>query len=156
MTDDWNVEMKLLLLVHRLPCPADRGAKLRVATQLNYLARRHDVWCAGFLDSPLGGPQGAAARQALAHWRGLCRAIEAVSLRKAIAAGRAIGHGNSVLEYEEDKQRLQGAPELGQSPDKSERDTASAGYEPHISGVCVDEGIDLEVSGAEGNHGQSD
>ena len=34
--------MKILVLIHRLPCPADRGGKLRAAIELRYLAARHD------------------------------------------------------------------------------------------------------------------
>ena len=57
--------MKLLYLIHRLPCPADGGAKLRAAAQLRYLAQRHDVWCAGFLETGVLGRPTQEARESL-------------------------------------------------------------------------------------------
>lgn len=84
--------MRLLFLAHRLPCPPDRGAKLRVDTLLRYLARRHEVWCAGFLDSLPYGPQGATVRRSLGELSRQCRAVEAVPLRRARAAGRALAN----------------------------------------------------------------
>lgn len=83
--------MKLLVLIHRLPCPPDRGAKLRAAIELRYLASRHEVWCAGFLDAE--GREGRRqARESLAEWRKQCRAVAAIPLCRPVAASRAI-HG---------------------------------------------------------------
>lgn len=79
--------MNLLMLIHRLPCPADRGAKLRAAAELRYLARRHDVWCAGFLDADLP----PAAETALAEARELCRGLVGVPLKRFEAGLRAAG-----------------------------------------------------------------
>ena len=82
--------MKLLFLAHRLPCPPDRGAKLRVDTLLRYLARRHEVWCAGFLDAVPYGARGATVRRSLRELSRICRAVEAVPLDRVKAAGRAL------------------------------------------------------------------
>lgn len=81
--------MKLLVLIHRLPCPPDRGSKIRAAAELRYLASRHEVWCAGFLDAD-GREARRRARASLAEWRKLCRAMEAVPLRRPVAAARAL------------------------------------------------------------------
>lgn len=81
--------MKLLVLIHRLPCPPDRGAKLRAAIELRYLANRHEVWCAGFLDAE--GREGhRRARQSLTDWRRQCRAVAAFPLHRPVAATRAL------------------------------------------------------------------
>jgi len=79
--------MRLLFLIHRLPCPPDRGSKVRAAVELQHLARRHEVWCAGFLDSP----GLTAVRESLEQVRALCREVWAVPLRRSIAAARAMG-----------------------------------------------------------------
>ncbi|HOB72992.1 MAG TPA: TIGR03087 family PEP-CTERM/XrtA system glycosyltransferase [Phycisphaerae bacterium] len=81
--------MKLLVLIHRLPCPPDRGSKIRAAAELRFLARRHEVWCAGFLDAE-GRAARRQARESLAEWRKLCRAVVAVPLRRPVAAVRAM------------------------------------------------------------------
>ncbi len=80
--------MKLLLLIHRLPVPADRGTKLRAALELRHLTGRHDVWCAGFLDVPLG-PAGSEPRLALDEIRELCRDVAAVPLSQVTARVQA-------------------------------------------------------------------
>lgn len=82
--------MKLLYLIHRLPCPADGGAKLRAAAQLRYLAQRHDVWCAGFLET---GPLGRASqetRRSLTGLRSMCCDVAAVPLHESLAQVRAL------------------------------------------------------------------
>ncbi|MEP0841791.1 MAG: TIGR03087 family PEP-CTERM/XrtA system glycosyltransferase [Phycisphaerae bacterium] len=81
--------MKLLVLIHRLPFPPDRGAKLRAAAELGYLADRHEVWCAGFMDAR-GGEGRSAAEASLAGWRRRCRAVAAYDLCRPLAAGRAL------------------------------------------------------------------
>lgn len=80
--------MKVLVLIHRLPCPTDRGTKLRAAAELSYLAGKHEVWCAGFTDAETS-EQRRQAEAALARWRRTCRAIEAVPLRRRLASLRA-------------------------------------------------------------------
>ena len=84
--------MNLLVLIHRLPCPADRGAKLRAAIELSYLVERHNVWCAGFVDSL--GTRGLRrqTRKALAELKGRCRELVAIPLRRPLAAAQALGH----------------------------------------------------------------
>ncbi|MGQ9649064.1 MAG: glycosyltransferase [Phycisphaerae bacterium] len=82
--------MKLLYLIHRLPCPADGGAKLRAAAQLQYLAQRHDVWCAGFLETGFLGRTSQEARRSLAALRSICRDVAAVPLHESIAQARAL------------------------------------------------------------------
>lgn len=81
--------MKLLYLVHRLPCPPDGGAKIRAAAQLRYLAGRHDVWCAGFLDARGPGRSRRDALESLAALRAICRDVAAVPLRQSLGLGRA-------------------------------------------------------------------
>ncbi len=81
--------MNLLFLIHRLPCPPDRGVKLRSAVELRWLAARHNVWCAGFIEEMPAGPHRDAAERSLAECRTLCRGFEAVPLRPILAAGRA-------------------------------------------------------------------
>lgn len=78
--------MKLLLLIHRLPCPPDRGSKLRAAVELRYLAKRHDVWCAGFDDTD-GSNE---ARASLEEYRSLCRDVAAVRLSGSLSKMRAV------------------------------------------------------------------
>lgn len=84
--------MKLLVLIHRLPCPPDRGAKLRASAELRWLAARHLVWCAGFIDPPgEHEPHAAASIEAsLAQLRTQCQAVEAIPLRRSIARLRAM------------------------------------------------------------------
>ncbi len=81
--------MKLLVLIHRLPCPADGGSKLRAAAQLRYLAPRHDVWCAGFLDARPARGAKPEVRKALTKLRSCCREVAPIPLRPPIARARA-------------------------------------------------------------------
>lgn len=78
--------MKILQLIHRLPCPPDRGSKLRAAVELRYLSRRHDVWCAGF-DEADGSPE---ARASLEEYRSLCRDVVSVRLSRPLSKVRAM------------------------------------------------------------------
>jgi len=84
--------MKLLLLIHRLPCPPDRGAKLRSAIELRYLAARHDVWCAGFVDSLSTRGLRRETWKSLVELNMSCCGLAAVPLRRSIAGARALGH----------------------------------------------------------------
>lgn len=81
--------MNVLMLIHRLPFPADRGAKLRAALELRWLAERHDVWCAGFWETEDG--RSAAGRAALQEARTRCRDLLAIPLSNCTAAARAAG-----------------------------------------------------------------
>jgi sugar transferase (PEP-CTERM/EpsH1 system associated) len=78
-------KLKLLLLIHRLPCPPDRGSKLRAAVELRYLAKRHDVWCAGFDDTE-ASPE---SRASLDEYCSLCRDVAAVRLFEPLSKVRA-------------------------------------------------------------------
>lgn len=80
--------MKLLVLIHRLPCPPDRGAKLRAMAELRYLTARHEVWCAGFMERPEAG-NGAVAEQITDELRGACSDLYFVPLRPALSAAKA-------------------------------------------------------------------
>ena len=82
--------MKLLILTHRLPCPPDRGAKLRAAAELRWLTDRHDVWCAGFVDPPKSSQERAATGASLADLRRRCRELAAIPLNPAWAGVRAM------------------------------------------------------------------
>ena len=84
--------MKLLILIHRLPCPPDRGAKLRAAAELRWLTRRHDVGCAGFIDPPGPGEGGDAIRASLAKLRRDCRELAALGLIRPIAGAKAMAN----------------------------------------------------------------
>jgi glycosyltransferase involved in cell wall biosynthesis len=44
--------MRILYLAHRVPYPPNKGDKLRAFRELEFLARRHEVWCACFVDDP--------------------------------------------------------------------------------------------------------
>lgn len=83
--------MNLLVLIHRLPCPPDRGAKLRAAAELRWLTRRHDVWCAGFVDPPSSKEAAMCIERSLGELRKTCRGVAAVPLRPWIAGARAAG-----------------------------------------------------------------
>jgi len=82
--------MNLLMLIHRLPCPPDRGAKLRAAAELRWLARRHDVWCAGFVDPAESDTAQRLVDESLRELRAACRDVAVVALSPWRAAARAI------------------------------------------------------------------
>ncbi len=44
--------MNILYLAHRFPYPPNKGDKLRAYRQIEYLARRHRIYCACFVDDP--------------------------------------------------------------------------------------------------------
>jgi len=83
--------MHLLFLTHRLPCPPDRGCKLRSAVLLHALARRHDVWCAGFLDAERAEERRREAVRSLAGLRTMCRDLACVPMNRAVRLMRAMG-----------------------------------------------------------------
>jgi len=69
--------MNVLVIVHRIPYPPDKGDKIRSYHQLEYLAHRHDVWCACLIDDP-------ADWQHLPALRGMCREVAAFPLRPTL------------------------------------------------------------------------
>ena len=81
--------MKLLVLTHRLPCPPDRGAKLRAAAELCWLTGRHEVWCAGFIDPPKDRQERIATAYSLADLRLRCRELAALPLSRTLAGIQA-------------------------------------------------------------------
>lgn len=99
--------MKLLFLIHRLPCPPDRGSKLRAAMMLQWLAARHDVWCAGYLDVESVNDSREQVQASLAYWRSICREVVAVPLSagaaRVRAAGRLMAGGTATSGYFETK-----------------------------------------------------
>jgi sugar transferase (PEP-CTERM/EpsH1 system associated) len=90
MGDGRDMNMKLLVLTHRLPCPPDRGAKLRAAAELRWLTARHEVWCAGFIDPPKDRQERMATVGSLAELRGRCRQLAAIPLSPTWAGLRAV------------------------------------------------------------------
>ncbi len=42
--------MNILYLAHRIPYPPNKGDKLRAFRQIEFLSKRHRVWCACFVD----------------------------------------------------------------------------------------------------------
>lgn len=83
--------MNILFLTHRLPCPADRGCKLRSAAILHGLALRHKVWCAGFLDAGKSSESQAQEQRSLASLRHLCQGVLAIPFQPIWAGMRALG-----------------------------------------------------------------
>ncbi|MCL2330106.1 MAG: hypothetical protein FWC56_02265, partial [Phycisphaerae bacterium] len=84
--------MKILFLTHRLPCPPDRGCKLRSAAILFGLAQQHDVWCAGFLDAETDTESKDRTRQSLVSLRNVCRGAIAQRFRPWQAKFNALRH----------------------------------------------------------------
>lgn len=92
---------KLLLLVHRIPYPPDKGDKIRSYHLLRHLSTRYEVYLGTFVDDE-------ADWEHLTLLRGLCAGIEAVRLSpllararslRGLAAGRALS-----LDYYHDQQ----------------------------------------------------
>ncbi len=74
---------KILYLAHRIPCPPDKGDKIRSFHQVAHLAERHDVWCAFFVDDP-------ADWKHVQTLKGMCRDVAAVPLSPRWAKLRAM------------------------------------------------------------------
>ncbi len=86
--------MKILYLAHRIPYPPNKGDKIRSCHQLRYLSKRHDVWCACFVDDP-------ADLEHLTTLRQWCRNVVGIPLSPRAAALRGAGHlitGRSLTE----------------------------------------------------------
>lgn len=75
--------MKILYLAHRIPYPPDKGDKIRSYHTLAYLAERHDVWCACFVDDPTD-------MQHVETLRRICREVVAIPLNRTIAKLRSL------------------------------------------------------------------
>lgn len=67
--------MKILYLAHRIPYPPNKGDKIRSYHTIAHLAKRHDVWCACFVDDP----RDFAHVEALSE---TCREVIALPLRR--------------------------------------------------------------------------
>jgi sugar transferase (PEP-CTERM/EpsH1 system associated) len=70
--------LNLLMLVHRIPYPPNKGEKLRAYHELRHLAERHNVWLACFVDEPADLQHAETLRQ----W---CRDVAAIPLNKTAA-----------------------------------------------------------------------
>ncbi len=77
--------LRILYLAHRIPYPPNKGDKIRSYHQLSYLAERHEVWCAFFVDDPKD-------MQYLPAMRWLCKEVHAVaSSRRRLMVRGAVG-----------------------------------------------------------------
>ncbi|MCP4246887.1 MAG: TIGR03087 family PEP-CTERM/XrtA system glycosyltransferase [bacterium] len=77
--------MNVLYLAHRLPFPPNKGDKIRSYHQLEFLARRHRVWCACFVDDP-------ADRSHVDTLRQSCHELAAIGLDRRWATARGLWH----------------------------------------------------------------
>lgn len=75
--------MDILYLAHRIPFPPDKGDKLRSFHELEYLSKRHRVWCACFVDTP-------SDERFVDPLRALCHDVAAVRLHRAPAKLRGL------------------------------------------------------------------
>lgn len=75
--------MDILYLAHRIPYPPNKGDKLRSFHQLQYLAQRHRVWCACFIDDP-------GDWRHVPHLCELCADVAAFELQPRAARWRAL------------------------------------------------------------------
>lgn len=96
--------MNVLHLAHRIPYPPDKGDKIRSFHQWQYLAERHDVWCAFFVDDP----------KEMSHVdtiRRRCRGVIAIPLHRVRATLRGVTRlaaGGSLTEgYYADRRMFQ-------------------------------------------------
>lgn len=70
--------MNVLYLTHRVPYPPDKGDKVRTFHHLRFLAERHRVWCACFVDDP-------ADKMHFETLRRYCADLAFVPLNRALA-----------------------------------------------------------------------
>ena len=75
--------MNLLYLAHRIPYPPDKGDKIRSFNTVKYLAARHRVWCACFVDEPADFEHVTALRK-------YCSEVVALPLNRARATARGL------------------------------------------------------------------
>ena len=73
---------KILFLAPRTPWPPDKGDKIRTCHQLRFLAQRHDVYAAFFVDDP-------ADMRHVDSIREICREVIAIPWTRRSAAMRA-------------------------------------------------------------------
>ncbi len=86
--------MNILYLAHRIPFPPDKGDKLRSFRELEYLSRRHRVWCACFVDTP-------SDEQFVGPLRAYCQDVAAIQLNRRWAMLRGMSgllRGGTVTE----------------------------------------------------------
>ena len=91
--------MNILYLAHRLPYPPNKGDKIRSFNTIKHLSRRHDVWCACFVDDPDDSRHVAGLRQ-------YCQEVIALPLHRRRAALRAVldlaGNGSATEAFYRD------------------------------------------------------
>jgi len=75
--------MNILYLAHRIPFPPDKGDKLRSFRQIEYLARRHRVWCACFVDT-------RSDEQYVNPLRAYCHDVAAIRLNRTRSTMRGL------------------------------------------------------------------
>ncbi|HKQ48727.1 MAG TPA: TIGR03087 family PEP-CTERM/XrtA system glycosyltransferase [Phycisphaerae bacterium] len=73
----------ILFLTHRVPFPSNKGDKIRTFHQMEYLAARHNVYCACFVDRPADRVHAIALRQ----W---CKGVIAIPWDRRTAIRRAV------------------------------------------------------------------
>ena len=86
--------MNILYIAHRIPYPPDKGDKIRSFNTLRLLARKHDVWCACFVDDPPDWKYVPTLRT-------YCRDVIALPLRqsrKLVGAARRLVDGGALSE----------------------------------------------------------
>ena len=96
------MNVNILYLAHRLPYPPNKGDKIRSFHQIEYLSRRHRIWCACFVDDPADMTQ-------VDVLRGHCRALAAIPLNRKLAAARGLAHllcGGTLTEGFYDDRRM--------------------------------------------------
>ncbi|MBI5765108.1 MAG: TIGR03087 family PEP-CTERM/XrtA system glycosyltransferase [Planctomycetes bacterium] len=76
-------QQTILYLAHRLPYPPNKGDRIRTYHQLDYLAKRHRVWCACFSDD-------ADDAKHIAYLKEACDEVAIIPWSRGKAAGRAL------------------------------------------------------------------
>lgn len=75
--------MNILYIAHRIPYPPDKGDKIRTHNTIRFLAQRHRVWCACFVDD-------AGDFRHVAALRAMCEDVVALPLRRLRASVSAL------------------------------------------------------------------
>lgn len=78
-------DMRILFLAHRLPCPPDKGERIRAYHELKYLGERHEVDLFCFADTQ----QDAHKRE---QCQEICRSVYVEVLNKPLRLLRAVGN----------------------------------------------------------------
>lgn len=87
--------VNILYLAHRIPYPPDREDRLRSFREVEYLARRHKVWCACFVDTP-------SDARFIPPLRAYCYDVAAIRLNRPWALVRGLAgsvRGGTVTEW---------------------------------------------------------